>query len=211
MENPILVVSIAVSSAAITALVMWLIAQRRIEVENVTAERAKWREMVRTRALKVHDAILRGNEADLRRLKNEFRALLNPFDSDDQEILDSMALDGSRKERQARTDAFAERISLLLKHDWERAKLEAGFLPCRWFLDARRRPWDLRHVENKLRWRERYSVRYRRIRIVAVVIAAVGIAACVLCHCVGPTVTKDTTKQVLLHAGMGDGENQESL
>ena len=38
-------------------------------------------------------------------------------------------MDESRQERQERTEEFAGRISLLLKHDWERAKLEAGFFP----------------------------------------------------------------------------------
>ena len=97
METPIFIILIAVPSAAVTALAMWLIAQRRIEVENVTQERAKWRKTIRTRALKVDDAILRGNEADLRRLKSEFRALLNPFDSDDREILNCMVVAGSRR------------------------------------------------------------------------------------------------------------------
>jgi len=56
---------------ALTAFVTWSIAQRRIVVENVTAERTKWRKSVRARALKVHDAILSGSEVRTFRLQQE--------------------------------------------------------------------------------------------------------------------------------------------
>ena len=72
---------------ALTAFVTWHIAQRRILMENVTAERAKWRNRVRAQALEVHDAISGRNVAKIQRLHAEFTALLNPFDCHDREIL----------------------------------------------------------------------------------------------------------------------------
>ena len=87
MENTI---PVALAAAAVSALVTWLIAQRRIAVENVTAERAKWRGEIRTLALQAHDAILHGKRAVVRRLKNEFRTLLNPFNAEDRKILKCM-------------------------------------------------------------------------------------------------------------------------
>ena len=147
----------------ITALVTWLIAQRQIVVKHVTAERAKWRRRIRVQALKVHDAILYEDEAAVGRLRSEFIALLNPFDCDDQAILDCITVD---EPRQGRADEFASRISLLLKHDWERAKLEAGFFLRRWVLDAKRRPFKRADGESgkrrackRLWWWKKYKIR----------------------------------------------------
>lgn len=119
METPFLTILIAVPSAAFTALAMWLIAQRRIEVKNITQERAKWRKQVRKLHLKVHDALPRNpdSEKKLGRLRSEFTALLNPLDPKDCEILECITGRGSRQEQEQRTSDFDSRISLLLKHD----------------------------------------------------------------------------------------------
>lgn len=106
------------------AVAVWT-TQKRISIENITQDRRAWREKNRQQALVVHDALIGREEQALDRLRSEFRALLNPDDPDDIEIISCIKLpnEGNQLEE---ADEFAERVSLLLKHDWERVKLEAG-------------------------------------------------------------------------------------
>ena len=128
---------VGLSSGVISALLTWSVAQRRISIENITQERKKWRDNIREKSLKVHDAIVSGDQAKINRLRCEFRALLNPNDCKDNKIVKSLKLkvveNGTTtinlEELEERAEDFAERISHLLKHDWERAKLEAGPFP----------------------------------------------------------------------------------
>ena len=188
MLESIVLAVITLLGVVITALVTWLIAQRQIVAKHVTAERAKWRRRIRVQALEAHDAILCGDEAAVGRLRSEFRALLNPFDCHDQAILACMTVDNSSQEREKRADEFDRRISLLLKHDWERAKLEAGFFLCRWVLDAKRQPLKWTGAESGerrackgLRWCEKYQIRPVGALVLVIVVVAVGILACLWC------------------------------
>ena len=126
----------------ITAFVTWSIAQRRIAVENVTKERAKWRREVRNLASQIHDEMLSlpKKESRIASLKMKLSVLLDPCDERDEDILalikdDDLAL---IKDDDGLVKDFEARVKLLLKHDWERSKLEAGFFLCRWFLRVRR-------------------------------------------------------------------------
>ena len=47
MQNPILLAVITLVGVTLTAFVTWLIAQRQIWMQYITAERAKWRENIR--------------------------------------------------------------------------------------------------------------------------------------------------------------------
>jgi len=106
--------------AAVAAMYM---AERRIKVENITAERANWREKIRELAEKVHLAIIKADESQLSALRSAFALRLNPRCPMDQAIVRSIvAAPPGREEEQAKE--FAVRVSLLLKHDWERAKQE---------------------------------------------------------------------------------------
>ena len=190
----IIVALITVIGVVLTAFVTWSIAQRRIAVEHVTAERTKWREKVRTLALQVHDALLSGDTASIGRLQSEFSALLNPVDRDDQAILDCMTLDESSQEREERAIEFARRISLLLKHDWDRAKLEAGFFLRRWLLNAKRHKLKSaveescgRRTCKKLRWWEKYEINWLGALFLAAAVV-VGIWACRDSWFSGPSV-----------------------
>ena len=169
METKVVLSLITLLGVVVTAFVTWLIAQRRLMGEHVTAERTKWRDRIRERALQVYDAIVSGNTDDASKLQNEFRALLNPFDQNDQEILrriDAKGCDDCRKER-ARD--FGRSISLLLKHDWERAKLEAGFSPARWFVEAKRFSLecaygkDGKRCPQTLRWCEKFKIKWKSV------------------------------------------------
>lgn len=185
--SSIALAAITLMGVLITAFVTWVIAQRQILAQYVTAERAKWRQTVRAQALEVHDAILCGDAKKVGRLQSEFRALLNPLDCQDQEILDCMTANGSCEQREEAAKEFAERISLLLKHDWERAKLEAGFFMRRWVWEPRRLPLDWRDggdgvncVGNKLPWWKRNKIKWSGVLALVLAGALVlGILACI--------------------------------
>ena len=106
------------------AVAIWT-TQKRINIENITQERQAWREKVRDKALAVHDALVARDKPTLDRLRSEFTAILNPEDQDDKDIIDCISLPDEGKELE-RAEEFAKRISFLMKHDWERVKLEVG-------------------------------------------------------------------------------------
>jgi len=111
--------------AAIVAAVAFWAEQRRISIENITQDRRAWREKIREKAFLVHDSLISRNKKSLNRLKAEFSVLLNPKDEDDKEIISCIKLTDDGQEIEL-ANKFAERIALLLKHDWERVRLEAG-------------------------------------------------------------------------------------
>lgn len=110
----------------VSAILVWAMAQKRIVMENITQERSKWRATIRCKALEVHDAMIRGDTNKINKLQCEFIALLNPCDCEDEKIIESIDLRGVQPEKRLqKAKCFAKQVSLLLKHDWERAKLEA--------------------------------------------------------------------------------------
>lgn len=114
-----------VIAAIVAAAVAFWTAQRKISIENITQDRRTWREKIRNNALSVHDALISRDEKSLNKHRAEFAALLNPNDIDDREIINCIKLPVEGRENEC-ADEFSERIALLLKHDWERVKLEAG-------------------------------------------------------------------------------------
>ena len=129
---------IALVSAIITAVVTWSIAQRQIAVENVTKERAKWREQIRDLASQIYDALSSPIEdkKQIQKLTMRLTVLLDPHDKRDQQILN--LLDDLNNITEKTKKDFIHGVALLLKHDWERSKLEAGFFLRRWILSVRR-------------------------------------------------------------------------
>jgi len=102
--------------------------ERKIEIENITQERAKWRTRIQELSLAVHQASCSGNTGRLGELVTEFSLNLNPFDDEDKAIPNVIYKLAQIQERQGREELlleFRERIALLLKHDWDRAKYEA--------------------------------------------------------------------------------------
>jgi hypothetical protein len=98
---------------------------RNIKIENITKERAKWRDNVRKKALKVHQAAVEKNVTRLQELHLEFTLILNPRDPEDRSILVLIQQLWSNSSESKLTE-LGERIALLLKHDWQRAKREAS-------------------------------------------------------------------------------------
>jgi len=107
----------------VAAYVTFWNAERKITVDNITKERAKWREKIRELALEVHKAIESEDALKLSELKNQFRLHLNPTDEKDNNILGLIGL--SEKDKNKQAEQFSICVSYLLKHDWERAKLES--------------------------------------------------------------------------------------
>jgi hypothetical protein len=112
-------------SAKTAALVAEKNSERKILVENITQERAKWREKIRTKSIEVYKAAMKGDQVWLAELKLTFATSLNPCDKEDGFILDVIERLKDEKNRDPILEEFSDRISLLLKHDWQRAKKEA--------------------------------------------------------------------------------------
>ena len=134
-----LVALIGAVGGLVGAVLGWLVAQHRIQAEHVTRERAKWREQIREKSLEVHDALMLDTRSgrELLRLQMQFRLLLSPLDHRDGEILRCITPKSCKEQNKvAQAKQFAYGVSLLLKHDWERVKLEAGFPVPGWFFRA---------------------------------------------------------------------------
>jgi hypothetical protein len=118
----------AVIAAIVSGLVALLTSERRIAAENVIQERMKWRDKVRELASEVRTAFVEPNTAKLAELRAQFSLHLNPHDQRDQQILALIAPDNT-----GRVEELTQRVALLLKHDWERAKYEASLY--RWLCE----------------------------------------------------------------------------
>lgn len=116
-------------SATVAGFVAWYGVQRQVEVKNVTEERAKWRDRIRSLAAELVDAVETSDGAKLRRIEMSFRLSLNPWDIADREIVLLLSRLVRGGDREADMDRIAVRLELLLKHDWERAKREASWMP----------------------------------------------------------------------------------
>lgn len=111
-------------SAFVGAIVALWVAQRRISIENITQDRRAWRKKIRKTALLVHEALIKREDDLLNKYRTEFRLNLNPKDDKDNAIIDCIYLQEEGGIDNA--EEFAQRVAIMLKHDWDRAKLEAG-------------------------------------------------------------------------------------
>lgn len=124
----------------ISAFLIWGPTQKRIVMENVTQERRKWRETIRSKSIEVYDAIVAQDCESLHRLKSEFRTLVNP--EDDKDIIEAISSKNTTRDtKYKKAECFTKKISSLLKQDWERAKLETRFVIFRfkWTYDIPRK------------------------------------------------------------------------
>ncbi len=129
MDWPMVIVtasSSAVVSAIVTAFVSRRNSERAIQIENITKERAKWRDKIRRLAIGVYRAAAGSDGVKLNELSLSLRLNLNPTDPEDIAIIAAVSrLVSSSHADEGIIREFSVRIALLLKHDWERAKLEA--------------------------------------------------------------------------------------
>lgn len=117
------------SSTVIAGLVAALISlrtnERKIHIENITQERAKWRASMRELADGIIKAATTHDSQIVTLQCSQLSLNLNPFDAEDkalilvaQQLANPVGLD-------SRVQEFTDRMALLLKHDWDRAKREA--------------------------------------------------------------------------------------
>jgi hypothetical protein len=119
------VLSSAVVAGLVAGLVTLRTSERKIAIENITQQRQLWREKIRDLSLKIKSSYKSGNKDELNAQYVEMQLLLNPLDRDDKCILDTIWAMLEEAESAKLHIVLAEKLSLLLKHDWERAKLEA--------------------------------------------------------------------------------------
>ena len=118
------ILSSIVISGLIAAIVSLVVNGQKISVENVTQERAKWREKIRSQSAEAYKEIKRNDCDELMKIRASFALLLNPIDGEDNKILELLRQSENSEQN---AEEFTRRISLLLKHDWERAKNETKF------------------------------------------------------------------------------------
>jgi len=119
------IISSGVVAGIIAGLVALRTAERKIAIENITKQREIWRDKIRVKLLDVTRAFQVKDSPKLLELYNEFALLLNPFDPEDKSIMDVLWELKSGTAEVSKLLELSERLSLLLKHDWERAKTEA--------------------------------------------------------------------------------------
>jgi len=140
----------AMVAALVAGIVSFRSSDRKIQIENIVQERAKWREKIRVNALLVQQAAVGHEPIKLDALHFTFRLLLNPHEEEDQLILLTIENLKSAGRLKLRMAEFSSRIALLLKHDWERTRHEAK----PWFLAIRApRRWPYAEVlEGRALW-----------------------------------------------------------
>jgi hypothetical protein len=123
---------ISLIGLSLSAFVALRTNDRQIQIENITKERAKWRDKIRKMSIQAHQAWASGNTEKIKEIRLNFTLNLNPFHGEDAAILESIdKLSGKKDDLEI--EEFSDRVSLLLKHDWERAKFEAKSWNARFF------------------------------------------------------------------------------
>lgn len=109
-------------AAIVTAYATRAHTERTIYVDNITKERAKWRERIRQIISRYPDA----SEKEKSNMRRELATRLNPFHVEDIRLIKALINSTSSNDTE-----IIIRTSLLLKYDWERAKEEAKSCLCR--------------------------------------------------------------------------------
>ncbi|OOS23229.1 hypothetical protein [Moraxella pluranimalium] len=103
--------------------------------KNISEERIKWRERIREISTELVGLVHKAERGDddknrCQVLIAELQSRLNPFDENDWKLLEfAERMFGSNESEFSREIAvkqFKCAVSILLKHDWERSKREAG-------------------------------------------------------------------------------------
>jgi hypothetical protein len=148
LKNASVFLGSAVVAAMVSAWVSLRNSARVVRAQYITAERAKWRDRVRCVALEINKSAIARDRDRLAELSVELTLFLNPIDPMDAEIVDLVRNLRDSHTPRALGQEILERVALLLKHDWERAKREAQPLP-RWICGRSKRMSykDFRNVE----------------------------------------------------------------
>lgn len=97
--------------------------ERQIAAQHVIAERAKWREKIRWA---LDELVTKGDAVTAQRVAALLELGTNPIDPEDVDIVDLAKRIVYPRRQPSDVRELVERVTLLLKHDWDRAKHEAG-------------------------------------------------------------------------------------
>ena len=98
---------------------------KKIKIENITKERKQWRDRLRVLIIELTIAFDNKNRRKVRSIESELITSLNPEDGDDIQII-NMFPELYENWEEDKLREFSDRMSYLLKHDWERTKVEAS-------------------------------------------------------------------------------------
>lgn len=121
----ITILSSSVLAGLVAALVSLRNSERKINVENVTQERAKWRSAMRALTDTLIKAAHERNAEEVERQCAQLALNVNPFDAEDKALVEIAKKFSCDTDLNSHLNEFTDRMALLLKHDWERAKREA--------------------------------------------------------------------------------------
>lgn len=129
MNEIIIPIIIGLLAALIGGYFQKSINDRNNALKHVTVERRKWRERLR----EIVPELRYADENQLRKYISELKTRLNPGDSKDNYIIDKLKeLHDLRKtqmkhnKQEELIEDIEEQFAHLLKHDWERVKMEAS-------------------------------------------------------------------------------------
>lgn len=113
----------SVLGALVTQFFLKWKSDRQISIENITQERKEWRVRLRELLVELVDAVDKKDRVIARKIEAELIVRLNPEDPNDLKILELFPhIYESWSEDTLRE--LSDRVSYLLKHDWERVKGE---------------------------------------------------------------------------------------
>ncbi|TDL70416.1 hypothetical protein E2R58_15155 [Paenibacillus amylolyticus] len=121
------------SSAAVSALIAALFSKsnndKNQSLKYVTEERGKWRQFIKESSSVIYSGNYK-NDKEKPQLISQLILSLNPLNVRgnklDLKIIDLLKTIQRGDESTQTLDEFRDCISILLKHDWERSKAEAG-------------------------------------------------------------------------------------
>lgn len=118
--------AVALLGAFAGGLLTYLTALRNIYNSSVIQERKEWRDRIRRLTAELAKSLDEENSVEIRNLRRKLRVRLNPTEAEDIAIIEA-----------TKSDELTARVAILLKHDWERSKLETGLIS-QWLRKAER-------------------------------------------------------------------------
>lgn len=119
--------TVALGSSLLSSLLTLIFTKAKDDkdflVENITKERKEWRDKIRAIAEDVTHAFLSKSAQHIFCAETKLIVLLNPGDKHDQCIISTLS-EIKTTWREDKLEEFNDRLAYLLKHDWERVKME---------------------------------------------------------------------------------------
>ncbi|SDX50449.1 hypothetical protein [Nitrosomonas oligotropha] len=113
----------AVIASMITALFSKAQSDKSAKIDNIIKERKAWRDKLRELVAEVETYTQEQNLKGIASAEARLVVLLNPVDRDDLAIIKALNKIPAGWDKECLQE-FMDRVSYLLKHDWERAKQE---------------------------------------------------------------------------------------